>query len=320
MSGVIGCLPWDWGQSLHDGQQHSRNQKFHWEKSVTQKQPTALHGFGCGFEPITTSGTSPVLGCQAINCASIPTLLKASRRAINAGVRRTYGVAALWSGVSVPGVNIPIPTTWMSRWFVVPEISSGAFHPACLNNGSSCLAKLAASSPPPIVVPKSLVPPGCVRNAATNAAASLSVRWRGFMRSLSSKRLRSAFAARSCCLPSSLLAPVRSLSNCLSCAACRSLMMFEVNQTPAPNANAKKKRYHGSYIAQRFPCFYRHRQNPLWRRTNDHRGFWADWLSCAPSPSRSSAGNIVTQKRLQTVSLRNTITIWRTSYRKRSKS
>jgi hypothetical protein len=28
-SGVIGCLPWDWWQCLHDGQEHSQNQIFH---------------------------------------------------------------------------------------------------------------------------------------------------------------------------------------------------------------------------------------------------------------------------------------------------
>jgi hypothetical protein len=30
-SGIIGCLPWDWGRCLHDGQQHSYYQEFHVE-------------------------------------------------------------------------------------------------------------------------------------------------------------------------------------------------------------------------------------------------------------------------------------------------
>jgi IS1 family transposase len=39
-SGAIGCLPWDWGRCLHDGQQHSQRDIFHSGIIVTQKDLT----------------------------------------------------------------------------------------------------------------------------------------------------------------------------------------------------------------------------------------------------------------------------------------
>jgi len=41
-SGVIGCLPWDWGKCLHDGQEHSQYQYFHGTHTVTQNGDSLL--------------------------------------------------------------------------------------------------------------------------------------------------------------------------------------------------------------------------------------------------------------------------------------
>src|SRR4029077_11858871 len=38
-SGVIGCLPWDWGRCLHDGQEHSQRETFHGCDTVPQQYP-----------------------------------------------------------------------------------------------------------------------------------------------------------------------------------------------------------------------------------------------------------------------------------------
>lgn len=43
LSGIIGCLPWDWWRCLHDGQEHSQRHIFHNRKSVTQKYLTTLY-------------------------------------------------------------------------------------------------------------------------------------------------------------------------------------------------------------------------------------------------------------------------------------
>ena len=42
-SGMIGCLPWDWGRCLHDGEQHSQRDIFHGGNTVTRKYLTSYH-------------------------------------------------------------------------------------------------------------------------------------------------------------------------------------------------------------------------------------------------------------------------------------
>lgn len=38
---IVGCLPWDWGRCLHDGQEHSHNSGFHSAINVSQKHLTS---------------------------------------------------------------------------------------------------------------------------------------------------------------------------------------------------------------------------------------------------------------------------------------
>src|ERR1019366_6335449 len=230
-----------------------------------------LHGLGSGFEPTTTSGISPSPGCQLINLDSSPTTLKADCRVAKVGVSITNEGGGGFDGSKLAGprVKIPIPITCISKWFVM-LFSFLTVHPASLNKASSCFAKLNPSSPPPDVYPKSIVPAGTARRDSTNAKASLSVNLRGFTRSWSCSRLfsaiaalvccfaisvsafatsvsrpatlASAFAARSCCLPSSVLALVMSPSNCRSCLAWRSLMTLPVINTPAPARNVRNSK------------------------------------------------------------------------------
>ena len=42
VSGIVGCLPWNWWACLHDGQEHSQSEYFHGGKSVTQKHLTTF--------------------------------------------------------------------------------------------------------------------------------------------------------------------------------------------------------------------------------------------------------------------------------------
>ena len=42
-SGMIGCLPWDWGRCLNDGEQHSQRDIFHGGNTVTRKYLTSYH-------------------------------------------------------------------------------------------------------------------------------------------------------------------------------------------------------------------------------------------------------------------------------------
>src|SRR5690349_4752890 len=43
LSGIIGCLPWNWWGCLHDGEEHSKDREFHSGDTVTQKLLTIPH-------------------------------------------------------------------------------------------------------------------------------------------------------------------------------------------------------------------------------------------------------------------------------------